>query len=1128
MSQPARLSLRAPPHLPFVQGYPGIPDGPNRCAPSVDGTLELRVGYVPVKAKWVRVELRKFECLPSGRGFPVAAVEESRQVVGSIQTLWKPPSNGKEWDTIQTADFKFSLSLPLDIPPSVELSAKTESKHSGVRYELVAALCYKQKGGVFKKESASVVVATEPISIIKYELLSAWPVYSIPEVKTIKSASGSMEFTVTRACIAFCTNDQAHFGVILKSLKPQPIRLVRYECTILEITTYLPPPPDPSSKHKKSKKPLGPMHQIRIIQTMNATINETLRPGEEKSARIPYRVEDVRASVTSAKILKVQYEMEVRAVLEGVSENVMIKGLKCIVGPFPKENAEQTVRSIGQVMALCPEASDISCQPEGQDSFPGKIPTSNLNTSPSSFGMTPTQPTQGFIPRNFRRQSSLTSSTTDISATETTVTHEFGGNVGIGGYRTMPLRQPDIVFPSPHPHRPSSTSPVLPKETPTQNRHSMGDAGSSDENWRRYSTGTNATFGKKDFNIATSIRHQRATSDITQSPTTPTNNSRLTAAPTPPSAYSFQSAEQEKHQQQQLYNEARKNAARVQEASGTSLDRLGLTQSTHVDLVVEDAKVAQDGKGQGDVPPPEYAPPRPMQPAKYTAPTRSVSAYTECPKSRHSESSKVHLSTTSTPSPPLPSTKTSGKEVHMTVAQEKEITFLASSGLSSMSEKEQMRRYYEAQDKAKQYNKQRDLSEAKAEGEAGPSNSLLSRQNQTNEGGVDGQAGPSTPRGRPLNGSSVTGLHAIDEKEQIKLYYEAQERVAAAVGGGGSDDVVIYSPSTPVTSDSFASAFSTPNVKNEICANSQNKIHKPSSARSNFDHNKGQVSRLLSTSSAMDEVPDIIDEKEQMRLYYEAQERVARAFESEINVGISTSRVEVSDPPENTKSQEDHPTTVETLYGKGQMESYETQNQVTVTTRDDNNDYHAAAQQAAMTVTVPSYPSPSAPASSALSEKEQVRRYYEAQEAVAKATDRGEGSSSQIYSSSKNDVLPLSDGHAISNVASDAFLFAKDETAHVYGSFRAAQPIAQGAVFRRSNESIFLPQPTVGYDGYQSQVSLPLESPLNKNISVETKKDRVARQDISDAQQSQSTPVGPPPPLPAKPPKEYIDLLNHL
>ena len=128
MSHPARISLRAPPHLPFIQGFPGIPVGPSRRPPGVHGTVEIRVGAVPIKAKWVRVEIRKHEVIPPGFKTSSSEDRSTWEHVGEIQTLWTPQNTTKEFDVLETADFKFFLPLPENIPPTVMMM-----KESGIR-----------------------------------------------------------------------------------------------------------------------------------------------------------------------------------------------------------------------------------------------------------------------------------------------------------------------------------------------------------------------------------------------------------------------------------------------------------------------------------------------------------------------------------------------------------------------------------------------------------------------------------------------------------------------------------------------------------------------------------------------------------------------------------------------------------------------------------------------------------------------------------------------------------------------------------------------------------------------------------------------------------------------------------
>lgn len=61
-------NLRPPPHVNFIQGYPGIPSSISatssiRSRPSahIAGTVEVRLGSKGLKASWLRIELRKLE-----------------------------------------------------------------------------------------------------------------------------------------------------------------------------------------------------------------------------------------------------------------------------------------------------------------------------------------------------------------------------------------------------------------------------------------------------------------------------------------------------------------------------------------------------------------------------------------------------------------------------------------------------------------------------------------------------------------------------------------------------------------------------------------------------------------------------------------------------------------------------------------------------------------------------------------------------------------------------------------------------------------------------------------------------------------------------------------------------------
>lgn len=320
-SHPARLSLRAPPHLPFIQGFPGIPGDKERRQPAICGTVEVRVGVQPIKAKWVRVEIRKHESLPPG--FPGSG--DTWELVGEINTLWQ--SQGKEFDLLQTADFKFFLPLPETMPPTVEMM-----KGTGVWYELVAALSYRKKGGIFKSDSANIMKVTEPIRITKHELHSVWPVYNNPDQKTVVGQDLSM--TIQRPGVAFGPGDRILLTAALKSNRPTPFKLRGFECTLLEVVTSIPDP----------KKKAQPIVKSRPIAQARCAVDESLGRGGEKSARIDMAAPaDLLVTVRHAKTLEVGYELQVKAVCDGF-EGPVVPGIKYVVGPYTKGSAQQAVK----------------------------------------------------------------------------------------------------------------------------------------------------------------------------------------------------------------------------------------------------------------------------------------------------------------------------------------------------------------------------------------------------------------------------------------------------------------------------------------------------------------------------------------------------------------------------------------------------------------------------------------------------------------------------------------------------------------------------------------------------------------------------------------------------------------
>jgi hypothetical protein len=337
---PVRLILREPPHLPFIQGWPGVPQNDTRQSATVQGAVEVRVGQ-PVKAKWVRVEIRKYEAVPNGASAAKAAFQNSWEPVGKVHLLWRSAEN-KEYDLLNTADFRFVIPLPQDLPPTVELS-----KISGIRYELVASVSYKGKGGLFKKDSSTVSTVSQTLRIVKYDLASAWPLYNQPEQRSTTAAGGQLTLVVDRNCLAFGPGDRMLITATVKSVMAQKFRVKSIELVLVEVLTIFPPTPDShsSKSSKKIKAPQPPTVKRAVVAQARTLVGEFIGPGTETKGSLDLVVPTDRPVLTvRAKEFGIEYELSVEAALECTPNKIGVTGIPCIIGTFSRSSAQQAVK----------------------------------------------------------------------------------------------------------------------------------------------------------------------------------------------------------------------------------------------------------------------------------------------------------------------------------------------------------------------------------------------------------------------------------------------------------------------------------------------------------------------------------------------------------------------------------------------------------------------------------------------------------------------------------------------------------------------------------------------------------------------------------------------------------------
>ncbi|KAI0043385.1 hypothetical protein FA95DRAFT_1563354 [Auriscalpium vulgare] len=328
----AKLILRPPPNVDFVQGYPGIPPGaPDRPQAAVKGAIEVRMGPSGVKAKYVRIELRKIETLPGGQQ------NAFYDYVGqSPINLWQ---SSEEYGVLTTQDIPFYIRIPESIPPSLALE-----KGAGVRYELVGQVCIQGKTGFFRRNKSIILQATTPIVIDKHELHSTWPVYQQPESRNL--SQDAVLLTVDRTQNCHGPGDRVSVHATIRSDSLSTVILRGFEFTLKETTIFRAGP------HASGKK-AAPQVKINIIGEQKVPVNATLYGGRtshkvELSVTIPQT--HTTTTLTSARHIDITYVLVVKALM-GTGKPLIME-LPVIVSNWPRYVSSEAVRRIGIAPSL--------------------------------------------------------------------------------------------------------------------------------------------------------------------------------------------------------------------------------------------------------------------------------------------------------------------------------------------------------------------------------------------------------------------------------------------------------------------------------------------------------------------------------------------------------------------------------------------------------------------------------------------------------------------------------------------------------------------------------------------------------------------------------------------------------
>ncbi|KAI1794712.1 hypothetical protein LXA43DRAFT_119499 [Ganoderma leucocontextum] len=367
MSQP-KLTLRPPPNVDFVQGYPGIPPGgPDRPQAAVKGAIEVRVGQQGVKAKWVRIELRKVETLPGG-----GVANTFFDFVGqSPINLWQSPND--EYSTLHTNDFPFFIRIPESIPPTIALE-----KGAGVKYELIASVCVQGKKGFLRRDKPTVTATASTIIIDKHELHSTWPIYSQPETRT--HPQDGVTLIVERSHTCYGPGDRVVVIATVKSDTLHTVLLRGFEFMLRETTIFRAAP------HTQGKKG-SPQVKVSSIGEQKVPVNATLYGGTQHKAELSITVpaHHTSATINAARHIDINYVLTVKALLN--TGQPVIMDLPVMISNWPRAVSAEAMRRIGHAFNV-----SVPGQPNGHQ-FPAALMGPRTSVSPAPPVSTTSAPT---------------------------------------------------------------------------------------------------------------------------------------------------------------------------------------------------------------------------------------------------------------------------------------------------------------------------------------------------------------------------------------------------------------------------------------------------------------------------------------------------------------------------------------------------------------------------------------------------------------------------------------------------------------------------------------------------------------------------------------------------------------
>lgn len=266
--------------------------------------------------------------------------------------------DGGRWEVLQTADFPFKIPVPEGLPPTARLD-----KQCGISYELVASLCVKGKKGLLKKEStSSIIQSVHPIVIEKHDLHSTWPAYNVPDEH--HGENEGVRCRVERYQTCYAPGDKVRVKIIVQSGKIEPAKLKSVAFSVRETITFHGGKSSRLSLTSNSATNRNkPASQRTETLTQKAKqVGKKLYKGDSYEYELECAIPKHHAlmTISTAKHVEVSYTM--RVYVDVSKAPIIIDHLPMTMTTFTRTASWETTRKIGYVPGLSSDdtASSVS------------------------------------------------------------------------------------------------------------------------------------------------------------------------------------------------------------------------------------------------------------------------------------------------------------------------------------------------------------------------------------------------------------------------------------------------------------------------------------------------------------------------------------------------------------------------------------------------------------------------------------------------------------------------------------------------------------------------------------------------------------------------------------------------